>query len=67
MRSHNTKKKSPSKKRPRQEAAAGRLRDEDLEQVAGGIETVPLPEAKSTKKKKAKKKMMADPVDDRWM
>ncbi len=68
MRSHSTNKRSPGKKRPREEAATGRLHDEDLEHVAGGIETVPLPEAKRTKKKKpAKKKMVAMDPDDGWV
>ena len=69
MRAHKANKKSPSKKVSRKEVATDHLPDEDLEQVSGGIETVPLPEVKRTKKKKPPKKKAQEtgPFDDSWM
>jgi len=69
MRAHKANKKSPSKKVLRKEVTTDHLPDEDLEQVAGGIETVPLPEVKRTKKKKPPKKKVLEtgPSDDTWM
>jgi hypothetical protein len=60
MASHERKQQISGQARSPQQPVTGQLRDEDLERVAGGIETVPLPEAKLTKKKKPAKKKMAD-------
>jgi len=62
MPSHKTKQQSAGEKQSQQEAAG--LRDQDLEQVAGGcIEPLPLPEDKNAPFKKFPGVPISDPVD----
>ena len=58
--------KSPSgEKESQSETSRDRLGEQDLDQVAGGIETVPLPEAKPRPRRKIPPFDRGDPFDDR--